>query len=326
MAATDTAPATAGTPPLGPAATSRSSFTPRDVTLLLVLASMWGCSFLFIKVAVASVPPLWVVSFRSLIGAALLLVILRVRRTRLPRGFAIWRDLALLAALGNAVPWGLMAWATQHLPSGIVAVMNALTPTMTMLIAMSFGLERAATRRFVGLAIALGGTALAVSSDLGAPGTLLAVGAVALGTVAYGAGAVYAKERVSGRQPPLAIATGQVSIGALLTLPLAAVISPLPARADVPLEAVASIVALGTIGTGLAFLTFYALIQGVGATNATMVTYLIPVVALGVGAAVLGEALTVVVLVGTALTVGGVWLAQRERVRTPVGQLTEAPR
>jgi drug/metabolite transporter (DMT)-like permease len=304
----------------------RSTFSPRDVALLVALGLMWGCSFLFIKVAVDTVAPLWIVAVRCIIGSALLLAILRVRGTRLPRGVAIWRDLTLLAALGNAIPWGLMAWATQFLPSGLVAVVNALAPTSTLLIAMLVRVERASLRRFLGLLVALTGTAMAVSGDLGTPGTVMAAAAIVLATIAYGGGTVYAKQRVSGHHSPLAIATGQVLAAAVLSIPAAAMFAPFPDVAAVPPTAIAALLALGVFGTGLAFLTFYALIEGVGATSAVMVTYLIPIVALLAGALVLNEALTAVVLVGTALTIGGVWLAQRERTPTVVGQLQEAPR
>lgn len=304
----------------------RSTFTPRDVGLLAALGGMWGCSFLFIKVAVDVVSPLWIVALRCVIGAALLLVILRARGTSLPRGWRIWCDLALLAALGNAIPWGLMAWSTQFLPSGLVAVVNALAPTSTMLIAIAFGLERPALRRFVGLLLALAGTSLAVSGDLDAPGTGLATLAIVLATVSYGGGSVYAKQQVAGRYPPLAIATGQVLVAAVLTVPVAAASGPLPGPASWSVPVVASVLALGVLGTGLAFLTFYALIEGVGATSAVMVTYLIPIVALLAGALVLGETLTIAVVAGTVLTLVGVYAAQRERHPTPAGQLQETPR
>jgi drug/metabolite transporter (DMT)-like permease len=304
----------------------RSTFAPVDVALLVSLALMWGLSFMFIKVAVDVVAPLWIVAARCVVGAAILLVVLRVRRMALPRGWRTWRDLTILAALGNAVPWGLMAWATQFMPSGLVAVVNALAPTSTLLIAILVGLESPSLRRFAGLVVALCGTFLAVSSDLGAPGTVLAVLAVASATVCYGGGTVYAKTRVSGNHPPLAIATGQVAMAAVLAVPAAALTSPFPVVGDITPAIAGSLTALGALGTGTAFLAFYTLIARVGATNSIMVTYLIPVVALLAGAIVLGEALTLVVIGGTALTIGGVWLAQRERTTTPVEQLEEAPR
>jgi drug/metabolite transporter (DMT)-like permease len=304
----------------------RSTFALRDVGLLAALATMWGLSFLFIKVAVPVVAPLWIVAARCLVGAVVLLVVLRIRGTALPRGARVWRDLTILAALGNAVPWGLMAWATQFLPSGLVAVVNALAPTSTLVIAILAGLEAASLRRAAGLVLALCGTALAVSSNLGAPGTVLAVLAVVLATVCYGAGTVYAKRRVSGNHPPLAIATGQVLMAALMSIPVAALASPWPDVSAVTPAIAGSLVALGVFGTGAAFLAFYTLIARVGATNAILVTYLIPVVALLAGAVVLGEPLTLVVAAGTALTIGGVWLAQRERRTTAIEQLEELPR
>ncbi len=304
----------------------QSQFAARDVAVLLALAGMWGLSFLFIKVAVDVVAPLWIVAVRCVIGAAVLLVLLRLRGTRLPRGGRMWADLTVLAALGNAIPWGLMAWSTQFLPSGLVAVVNALAPTSTLLVAIVVGLERSSSRRIVGLVVALCGTALAVSSDLGSPGTVLAVLAVVLATIAYGSGTVYAKQRVSGTNPPLAIATGQVMMAAVLSVPVAAVTTPVPDLAALTTPMVASLLALGVFGTGTAFLAFYVLIERVGATSTVLVTYLIPVVALFAGALVLGEALTLVVVAGTAVTIVGIWMAQRERAPTPVEQLTEVPR
>jgi drug/metabolite transporter (DMT)-like permease len=304
----------------------RSSFAPRDVAVLAALACMWGLSFLFIKIALDAVAPLWIVAARCVVGALVLLVVLRVRGTRLPRGARIWRDLTLLAALGNVLPWTLISWAEQFLPSGLVAVVNALAPSSTLVIALVVGLERWSPGRLVGLLVALTGTALAVSGDLGAPGTVLAVLAVVAATVCYGSGTVYAKQRVSGNHSPLAIATGQVLMAAVLSVSSAALLSPFPDPSEVTPGILGSLVALGVLGTGLAFLAFYTLVERVGATNAVLVTYLIPVVALLAGAAFLAEALTVVVVVGTALTIGGIWLAQRERTRTPLEDLEEVPR
>jgi drug/metabolite transporter (DMT)-like permease len=304
----------------------RSTFAPRDVAILVSLAMMWGLSFLFIKVAVDVVSPLWIVAARCVVGALVLVVLLRARGGRLPRGRRTWIDLTVLAALGNALPWGLMAWATLYLPSGLVAVVNALAPTSTLVIAILAGLEAASLRRIAGLVIALGGTALAVSSSIGSPGTTLAVLAIMLATVCYGAGTVYAKQKVSGTHPPLAIATGQVLMAAAMSVPVAAVTSPFPVVSDLTPAILGSLAALGIFGTGLAFRAFYGLIASVGATNTIMVTYLIPVVALLAGAVVLGEPLTLVVIVGTALTIGGIWLAQRQRSITPVEQFSEVPR
>lgn len=311
-----------GAPPL--ARTTGNQFAPLDVAVLAGLASMWGFSFLFIKVAVAAMSPLWVVGVRTSVGALVLLVILRLRRRMLPRDPATWGRLLVLATLGNAIPWGLLAWAEQFIPSGLAAVINALTPSSTLLVAAAIGLERLTGRRIAGLALALGGTLLAVWTELGTPGRGAAAVAVVLATVCYGGAAVFAKRKVSGTHPPLVIATGQVLLAALISLPLAVVVGPMPLGAAVTPAVIASVLALGGLGTGAAFFLFYTLIARVGATNAAMVTYLVPVVGVAAGALLLAEPVGVNLVVGAALIVGGIWLAQREHTPTPVEQLEEA--
>ena len=311
---------------VAPTSEVRSSFAPRDVALLVALSVMWGMSFLFIKVALEAVHPLWIVAARCVVGIAVLAVVLRLRGVPLPRGRRIWIDLTFLGALGNVIPWGLMAVATQYLPSGLVAVVNALAPTSTLLIALAVGLERWSVRRMVGLLVALVGTAIAVSSDLGAADQILAVLATVTATVAYGIGTVYAKQRVSGNHPPLAIAGGQVLMAMVLAIPVAAIFAPFPDLSAITWQIAGSLVALGVFGTGLAFLAFYTLIERVGATNSILTTYLIPVVALLAGAILLDESLTLVVVLGTVLTIGGVYLAQRQRHPTTVEAISESIR
>lgn len=307
-----------------PASRAANQFAPVDVAVITALASMWGFSFLFIKVAVAVMSPLWIVGVRTGVGALVLLVILRLRRRALPRDRATWGRLLVLATLGNAIPWGLLAWAEQFIPSGLAAVINALTPSSTLLVAAAVGLERLTGRRIAGLALALGGTLLAVWTELGSPGRGAAAVAVVVATVCYGAAAVFAKRFVSGTHPPLVIATGQVGLAALLSLPLAAIVGPTPTPAELGPAVVGSVVALGALGTGAAFFLFYTLIARVGATNAAMVTYLVPVVGVAAGGLLLGEAVGPTLVLGASLIVGGIWLAQRERAPVPEEALEEA--
>lgn len=302
---------------------ARSTFAPFDVFLITALASMWGFSFLFIKVAVGVFSPIWVVSLRTVIGALALLVILRVRGRSLPRDRRMWLHLFVLALFSNALPWGTVAWAVQFLPSGLTSVMNALVPVSTLVVAVAIGQETLSGRRVAGLVLATAGTAIAVSGELGAPGKLVAVAVVLLATVMYGGGAVYAKHFVSGRVPPLAVATGQVVAASVLTLPVAALTSGFPALDALDFASVGSLGALGLFGTGLAFLVFYALIERVGATSATMVTYLIPIVGLFAGWWVLDERIGPEVIAGTAVLICGIWLAQRERAGDPVEAIEE---
>lgn len=304
-----------------------SAFTPADAGLLLALASMWGFSFLFIKVAVGELSPIEVVAGRTLVGAAVLVVILRFRRRRLPRGWRIWGHLMVLASFGNAIPWAIFAWAEESISSGLASVINSLMPATTLAVAAAIGMERLTARKVGGLALAFAGTAIVVSGELGTPGRLFAVLGAVTATLFYAGATVYTKRFVSGRETPMALATGQVLGAAVLSVGAALVMGPVPDLGALSWQVTWSVVLLGAFGTGLAFLVFYTLIERVGATNASMVTYLIPVVGLLAGWLVLDESFGPHVLIGAAVIVVGIWLAQRERrvVEQPAEEFEEVP-
>lgn len=312
MTATTSPPATT---------TSRSSFTPGDVGLFLLLAASWGMSFVFIKVSVGALSPLWVVAVRTTIGGAILLVILHARGGRLPTDRAVWAHLFVLATIGNAVPWALVAWAQQTIPSGLAAVVNSLVPASTLAVAAAVGIERLTLRRVAGLALAVVGTLIVVGGEVGAPGRLLSIVILAGATVLYGGATVYAKRFVSDHVRPLTIAAGQVVLAAAVSIPVAWLAGPTPRWSDLRPSVIVSMLLLGAFGTGIAFLLYYLLIGRVGPTNTTMVTYLIPVVGLAAGALLLDERFGLHVLAGLAVIVLGIWLAQR----TAAPPSTEAP-
>jgi drug/metabolite transporter (DMT)-like permease len=290
---------------------STGVYGPRETALLLALSSMWGLSFLFIEFALDGLTPLWIVAARTLVGGMVLLVILRLRHRPLPRGWRVWRHLFVLGSVNNALPWAGVAWAQQELPSGLTALLMALVPTSTLLVATAIGQERLTRVRMVGLLLALGGVGLIVAGDLDQPGRVVAVVVVVIATVLYAVGAVYAKRHVSGILPPLALATGQVLAAATVTTPVALAVDGLPGASALEPAVIAAVLALGVFGTGLAFLVFYVLIERVGATNATMTTYLIPLVAVVAGALVLDERLAFTALAGGALIGVGIWVSQR---------------
>lgn len=278
---------------------------------------MWGLSFLFIEVAVAVVHPIWIVATRVTVGAAVLLLIVAIRRVRLPRSVRMWGHLALLGVMNNAIPWTAVAYAQQVLPSGLTALLMAMVPMSTLLVSVLVGLERITSLRLIGLLLSLGGVALIVVGDVDDLGRLVAVSVVLAATLLYAAGTVYAKRNVSGRLPPLALATGQVLSTSLVLLPIALLTQPLPAPSTLTWDVVASLMALGALGTGVAFLIFYTLIERVGATNATMVTYLVPVVAVIAGVVILDERLSLAALAGGVVVVFGIWLTQRALPKSP---------
>ena len=302
-------------------ARAASVFTAAAVWRFALLGAIWGCSFLFIKIVVEQVAPVWVVAGRVAIGLAFLCAVLAVRRRALPRGARVWLHLFVLATIGNVIPWSLVAAAEQSIPSGLASVINSLTPAMTMALAAGVGLERLGLVRVVGLGLALLGTTIVVSGELGTPGRVAAALACVAATLLYAATGVYAKRFISGTAGALELAAGQLVVATIVAVPVALVFEATPPWSALTAGQWASWLALGAFGTGLAFVLFYDLIDRVGATNAAMVTYVVPPIGLVAGWLVLNETVGWHVVFGAVAIVGGIWLGQRERRADAAGDV-----
>jgi drug/metabolite transporter (DMT)-like permease len=306
QASMSSSPALAGPRPLGLAVSWKVRFT--------LLTLIWGASFLLIKIAVEAFAPLQVALGRVALGTLALLVVLGTRRERLPTEPVVWLHLAAAALLLNVVPFTLFAAAEQSISSALAGICNATTPLFTLLVAIvALPDERPTPRRWLGLGIGFAGVliVLGVWSGLGggedAGGALLVLGASAC----YGAGWAYIRRFLSGRRhSSLALSAGQLVAGtaelALITPLLTAAPSHAPAG---PLMA---IVALGVLGTGVAYVLQYGLVRDVGATVASTVTYFIPVVSVVIGVLLLDEQLAWHAPVGAAIIVAGA-LVSRQR-------------
>jgi drug/metabolite transporter (DMT)-like permease len=281
----------------------------RTTVQFVLLALTWGASFLFIKIGLDGLSPTQVVLGRLVTGAVALAVISAVTRQRLPRGLAVWAHLAVVAVLLCVVPFLLFAWAEQHVDSGLASIYNATTPLMTMLVAVvALPGERPTRLGLVGLAVGFAGVIVVLAPWQGlAGGSLTAQAACLLATFCYGLAFVYIRRFISPLGlPAVAVTTVQVGIGAVLML-LAA---PFVATAPVHLTwaVVLSVTVLGVAGTGLAYVWNTNVVADWGATNASTVTYLTPIVGVGLGSVVLGELPSwnepvgaVIVLLGMAL-------------------------
>jgi drug/metabolite transporter (DMT)-like permease len=279
---------------------------------LALLSCIWGASFLFIKEGLEGLAPMQIVLVRVVSGAAVLAAIVAVRRVALPRSRALWGHLAVLAVLANVVPFFLFAWAEQRIGSGMAGILNGATPLLTLAVAVAFlPEERATPVRVAGMVLGFAGVVLIVGPwrDDAGGGTLAGQLACVAAAACYGVTFVYTRRFVVSRgEPLLALAAGQLSAASLMLL----VLAPFVARDPVDLTAsvVASVLTLGVVGTGLAYLLYYALVHDEGATTASMVTYLIPIVAVVLGVVVRDEAVTWNTLAGAAVVIAGVALAE----------------
>lgn len=298
----------------------------RAWTLLLTLASVWGASYLFIKIALDDLSPALVVFIRTGLAAAILLPIALGRGALAGlRGLA--GPLALLAAVQVAGPFLLISVGEQEISSSLTGILVASAPIFTALLAVWMDHEeRARGRRLVGVVAGIVGVALLLGVDLGGHGAALVGGLlVVLAGAGYALGGFYLKRRFAGVEP-LGVVAGTMLASAALSLPLAAVTVP---DATIGAGSIAAMAALGAVGTGVAFVIFYTLIADVGPARASLVAYIAPLFAVVYGVALLDESVSAGTFAGLGLIVAGSWLAaggvsRPERAAVPRQEALEA--
>ena len=280
----------------------------RDWAVLLFLSILWGGSFFFIEIALGSVPPLTLVLIRVTLAGAVLWAVLLARRERLamPPGAAF--AFLVLALLNNVAPFILFAWAQQAITGGLASILNATTPIWGVIVAQIFTADEKATpAKIAGVVLGFAGVAVMIGADfLGQIGVgVLAQLACLVSTLSYALAGVWARRFRTMGVPPMAVATGQLTAAALVMLPLVLLFEP-PWRAAMPTGAAwGALVALALFCTSLAYILYFRLIASARATNALLVTFLIPVTAIGLGILILHDRLEPRHLAGLALIAAG---------------------
>ena len=278
--------------------------TGREWAILLFLAVIWGGAFLFIGIAVRHVEPLTYVWLRLTIAAGAMWLFLKLRGGKLGLPREVWGSILLLALLNNALPFTLFGWGQTHIASGLASILNATTPIWGVLVAHLFTQdERMSPRKVAGVLLGFGGVATMIGPTLLADvGTdALAQLACIMASLSYAIAAVWARRFRRMGLSPLSVTTGQLSAGALIMLPMAIFIDqpwtqPLP-----PLSAWAAIAALAVFCTALGYVLYFRLIDSAGATNALLVTLLVPPFAILFGSLFLDEVLAPQDFAGLAL-------------------------
>ena len=287
-----------------------------DAARLLALATIWGSSFLFIKVALGEMTPLQIVTGRLVLGAAVLWGLLAPRGRSSMAAVAEWRPLLVMAVIANVVPFALITWGEQAISSGLAAVLNATTPLFTAgLAAALIPQEKMNGLRVAGIVIGFAGVAVIVGAEPEAS-EIAGQLAVVVASLSYAVGFVYARRRITGREhSPLELSAVQLSLAAAVILPFAAWETVLhPPRFTI--AAASSVAALGMLGTGIAYILLYRLLGDVGPTSASFVTYLLPIYGVALGWLLLDERLGWNSLVGGLLVIGGIALAEAGARRT----------
>ncbi|MGF1645661.1 MAG: DMT family transporter [Kineosporiaceae bacterium] len=287
--------------------------SPRGWVLFATMAVVWGIPYLLIKVAVEELHPAVVVALRCALGSLVLVPVVLARG-----GFAglrgHWRWIVGFALVEITAPFLLLSFAEIRLSSSLTGLLVAMVPLLAALAARLVGLDRLDTRRAVGLIVGFAGVALLVGVDVRG-GDLLAVLAVVGAAVGYSTGPIILATRLRDA-PSLPLTAAALALAAVVVAPWAVVEWPADAVA-VTGTAWVSVAALGVVCSAVALLVFFALIGEVGPARAAVITYLNPVVALALGAGLLGEEVTPGMVVGFLVVLAGSWLATSRRSPSP---------
>ena len=287
---------------------SQQSFPPIAYVLLISLAAIWGASFLFIKVAVAAIPPMTLVAARLVLAAAAMLTYLWASGRRLPREGAIWRDFLAIALAGNIVPFVLISWGEVVIDSGLAAILMAIMPLSSLALAHVFTRdERLTPARVLGMIVGFTGILVLVGPDVlaGLGREVLAQIAVAGAAVCYAISNVYTRVRGVVALPASVTSSGVLLCAAVLSVPLS-LIADRPWTLVPTVESLAALVILALVCTSLAYLILFRLISTTGATFVAFINYLVPVFGVVWGAVLLHEAIRPGALAGLGLILAGI--------------------
>lgn len=276
-----------------------------------LLCGMWGSSYLFIRIGVKEISPLALVALRLSIGALTILVIVVMRHQSIR---VSWRQLTMIGVAGtinSAAPFLLISWGETSVPSGLASVLNSTTPIFALLLAGAILQDEPITpARLAGVLVGFMGVVVLLGRDLSGGihwSGVAGQGAIIVASVCYAAGAVFVRRTLRG-VPSMTIATYVLLVSAIEALALSLAFSPPPVLSMSP-KAWLAVAWLGMLGSGFAFTCAYFVLEHWGASRYTLVTYVLPVIGLALGAIFLHEVIDWHIIAGSALVLGGIVLA-----------------
>ena len=279
---------------------------------------IWGSSFLFIAVGVRALPPVGVAFWRLLIGAVTMFIILKAGRNHLPREASTWGKMAIGGLFMSAIPFVLFSYAEQHVSSAVAGIINAATPVMTVLMILLFFREEKPNRQtLIGLGIGLVGVAVVLGVwDGFGKSDPTAVLALVAAIACYGFGTPFMRKFIGPLHLPASVSTfGQISTATVILAPF--YWSGTLTTGSIQLETVLAMVALGALGSGIAYWLYYGVIAAAGSTIASSVTLITPLVAVTLGILLLGEELHWYEPIGGLIVILGAAWAQGYFARKP---------
>src|SRR5262245_7727066 len=291
----------------------------REHILLVVLATLWGASYTFIKLGVETIPPITFIAARTLIAGAVLLALIGLRRLAMPRDAATWRRFLFQACLNSVLPFTLIAWAERSIDAGLAVILNSTTPIFTFLLTAAITHHEPVTaRKLIGVVAGLAGTCLIVGMAAldGIGEALWAQLAIVAATIAYAGAAIFGRS-FKGLDPMIPAAGSMIS-GAAILVP-ASLVFDRPWTLDPSAVSVAALFGLALFSTALAFVIFFRLIHTLGSVGTTAQAYLRVPIGVAIGAIFLGETLSSTAWIGLVFVIVGV-AAMTVPARMPIIQ------
>lgn len=266
--------------------------TLQDWALLVLLSVLWGASFFFVAVAVRGLPPLTIVALRTGIAALVLIAVLRARGEAWPFAGGTVAAFFVMGLLNNLLPFSLLFSAQTLIPSGLASILNATTPIFSILVAhVLLADERMATNKAIGILFGFLGVVVLLGRDVLNGASIATLGMLAcLGAaLSYGFAGVYGRRFKAMNLSATQVALGQLVATTIMMVPIASAVDRPWGLAAPGLPVVASVLALATLSTALAYVIFFRILASAGAVNVALVTLLVPVSAILLGTVVLGE-------------------------------------
>jgi drug/metabolite transporter (DMT)-like permease len=282
-----------------------------NLLMLLVLGSLWGSAYLFIKITVAEVPALTLVAGQLALATIVMWPLLYARGFSVPREGRLWRAYAILGLLNAAVPYTLTSWGEQYISSGLASLLTATMPIFTVFLAHLFVYdERASSTKLAGVTLGFVGVGILLLPDVyqGAKASILGQLAVASAVLSYSGAAVLAR-RLLHSESVVISAAGQMTAGTVIMVPLSLLVDR-PFGLSPSLVVLASWAGLALFGTALAYVLYFTLIERTSATYLSMASYVTPLSGILLGASVLNEPVSGAIRVSLTLILLGVLLVR----------------
>jgi drug/metabolite transporter (DMT)-like permease len=277
-----------------------------ELTFLLALATLWGASYTFIKLGVATIPPVTLIAARTLIAGGILFGLIRWRGLSMPRDAAIWRRFLIQACLNSVIPFTLIAWAERTVDAGLATILNSTSPIFAFLLTTAITRHEPVTgRKLLGVVAGICGICLIIGVQAldGLGRELLAQLAIVAATICYAGAAIFGRSFKG--LDPIMPAAGSLLCGAAILVPVGLLVDR-PWNLTPSAQSVTALLGLSVISTALAFVIYFRLVQTLGSVGTTAQSYLRVPIGVAIGVFFLGETLTSTAWVGLICVIFGV--------------------